>query len=80
MVTLPHESTYRQTHEQGPKIQEKWLPSTDMMHAGEGTWKSDLWKLYRNGFTWSPYSMRGHIHRHTNRAPKFMISGSPAHI
>ena len=35
---------------------------------------------YRDGFTWSPPTMRGHIHKYTGRAPKFMISGSPAHI
>jgi hypothetical protein len=53
-----------------------------MMHAGEGTLKSDLWKLNKDGFTLSPHFMHheGHIHRDINRALKFRMGGSPAHI
>jgi hypothetical protein len=80
MVTLLYERAHTWIHKQDLKTHDKWLPSTHMIHTDEGTKKSDLWKLYRDDFTWSPHPMRGHIYRHTNSAPKFIISGSPAHI
>jgi hypothetical protein len=76
MVILLHKRTHTQTHKWCLKIQDKWLLSTYIMHLGEGKLKSDLWKLYRDGFTWSPYPMRGHIDSHMNRALKCMKSGS----
>ena len=43
-------------------------------HASHGIWKSHLWVMYWHTFTWSLYSMRGYIHRHTFRILKFILS------
>jgi hypothetical protein len=80
MVTLCYKRAHTHINKRDLKIHDEWLPSTNIIHTDEGTRKSDLWKLYRDDLTWSPHLMRGHIHSYTNRAPKFMISGSPAHI
>jgi hypothetical protein len=36
-----------------------------------------IYGSWGKGFTWSPYPMRGHLHRHKIRALKFIIGGSP---
>jgi hypothetical protein len=79
MVILLYERAHTQTYNhQSPKIHGKWLLSTHTMYYGEGTSKSDLWKL--GEWFQSPHPMRGHIHRHTIKAPKFMVSGSSTDI
>ena len=39
-----------------------------------------IYESWWDGFTWSPYPMRGHIPKHTIRALKYMESGSPTNI
>jgi len=39
-----------------------------------------IYESWGDGFTWSPYPMRGHIPKHTIRALKFMESDSPTDI
>jgi hypothetical protein len=43
VVTPHYERTHPQLQKKGPKIHDKWLPSTYMMDAGGETWRSDLW-------------------------------------
>ena len=55
MVTLSYERAHTQIHKQDLIIHDKWLPSTHIVAAGGGSYNSDLPKMYRDGFTWSPY-------------------------
>jgi hypothetical protein len=46
MITLPHERAHTQTHIQGSKIHDGWLPSTYIIHLDGVTQNDDY-----GGFT-----------------------------